>query len=238
MDEAHHVYGNQDLVQQLERHVSTASRYLLLSDLSQSRGTDIAYPNSAREVCLNEVVRSSKRIISAANDFGLRGGTASTEGGGGDGASCHHAVDGLPSNPTCSWPPGGARRVSRSQDHGGAAFGDDPTSLSLHDRLATVVPMRRFASGWRAACRRCSRPSMETGASLVNARRASATHVRDRTLARMARARYGGEYGRARATMVVCVGLDAEIRGGWRGCSRRARVFTVASHAPICSCWW
>jgi hypothetical protein len=90
-DEAHHTYGDPELKLQVEKQILRWSpcQRLLLSDVSQSQGTEIAYPKDRKVVELTEVVRSSKRIITAANDFSLCGTKEKVP-------TCHHASEGPP----------------------------------------------------------------------------------------------------------------------------------------------
>ena len=60
VDEAHHIYGNAESKQQVEQTIglsqsSGGCRLLLLSDVSQSRGTKLEYPVGTTDVELKEV---------------------------------------------------------------------------------------------------------------------------------------------------------------------------------------
>lgn len=75
IDEAHHIFKDKGLRDAVNRHVqppSPAQRLLLLSDVSQSHGREIVYPEGeAKVVHLTEVVRSSQRIVAGAAAFQL-----------------------------------------------------------------------------------------------------------------------------------------------------------------------
>ena len=99
VDEAHHLYADDHLRTAVDQLVApppgadasqgTVPQLLLLSDLSQSQGTKIAYPTGLVEVALEEVVRSSERVILGAATFQL-GGSAKSE------IRCHHGSLGPP----------------------------------------------------------------------------------------------------------------------------------------------
>ena len=134
-DEAHHIYGQQELRELVEGHVGPSTRRLLLADVSQSRGDSIAYPEGKR-VVLTEVVRCSARIVAAASSFQL----------GGD--------ERLATRPhtTSTGPP---LRTYLFDAPGPDAYADSVATalkelvamfpgLSLHNRLAILVPEEPF----------------------------------------------------------------------------------------------
>jgi hypothetical protein len=139
-DEAHHTYGDPELKLQVERQIERwAPRHrLLLSDVSQSQGTEIAYPKDRKVVELTEVVRSSKRIITAANDFSLCSTKEKVP-------TCHHASEGPPLQTFLfdMQREDEPRRDELYAEQTMAALQSVVTQferLPLHDRLAIIVP--------------------------------------------------------------------------------------------------
>lgn len=153
VDEAHHLYSNEAAHGAIEAYVTTErTRQLLLSDISQSLGRNVMYPEGLRDVVLTEVVRCSKRIVAGAMAFQLGGEEKLL-------TKCHHDATGpplqsflfdLPSKGT-----GGdacpsafqvyALHTLRALDHVVSAF----PGLSLHNRLAIVVPDGDFLEKFR-----------------------------------------------------------------------------------------
>ena len=92
---------------------------------------------------LTEVVRSSKRIITAASAFQLDDATSTTKK---EETKCHHQSDGPPLR-SFLFEADKDRRFECYARHTVAALqcvvADFP-SLSLHDRLAIVVPDKDF----------------------------------------------------------------------------------------------
>jgi hypothetical protein len=140
VDEAHHIYRDRAFRAALES-VST-DRRMLLSDLSQGLTDESCFPGELAEVMLTEVVRSSRRIVAGAMRFQLHGESKQL-------TKCHHESAGPP-------------LVSFLFDvgFGKDRFGEYATQtvrairrvatefpgLSLHDRLAIIVPDRDFRS--------------------------------------------------------------------------------------------
>lgn len=89
IDEAHHIYNDSKMRLSVESHVHSNSQRLLVSDVSQATATSIIYPEGLTVVHLTEVVRCSKRIVSAASSFQL-GGSAKLK------TQCHHESEGPP----------------------------------------------------------------------------------------------------------------------------------------------
>ena len=146
IDEAHHIYARRELAEQVAPWIPSSARLLLLSDLSQSMGLGIHYPLDTAEVTLTEVVRSSQRIVSGASAFalgGLKGGVA-----------CQHAASGPPlktflfeARDRDEQRMGGyVEHVLAALEHVALTFG----TMSLHNRLAILVPSAEFASQLRA----------------------------------------------------------------------------------------
>ena len=150
VDEAHHVFS-QPAARQRVAQLSSGSQLLLLSDISQSRGRDVAYPPGLREVTLTEVVRCTKRIVAGAMAFAL-GGTDKIL------TRCHHETTGPPCKSFLfDVLPAPADAVEarlldayadytcRAIVHARNTF----SGLRLHKRLAILVPDRTFADKLR-----------------------------------------------------------------------------------------
>ena len=150
VDEAHHVYG-QPAARRRVAELSSGSKLLLLSDISQSRGRDVAYPPGLQEVALTEVVRCSERIVAGAMAFALGGDQKIL-------TRCHHGTTGPPCKSFLfDIAPGSAaaaeaRRLDayanytcRAIEHAQATF----SGLCLHKRLAILLPDRAFANKLR-----------------------------------------------------------------------------------------
>ena len=113
------------------------------SPLSQSLGTNILYPSGLSEVLLTEVVRCSKRIVSAASSFQI-GGEAKLE------TKCHHDSEGPPLKTFLFDLKDESKRHAEYAAQVTLALADVvkgfPT-LSLQGRLAILVPDADFLSG-------------------------------------------------------------------------------------------
>jgi len=136
VDEAHYLYSRDAAlsVQALRGFLETLTdrskspRLVLLSDVSQSDGRNIDYPRGLHEMRLEEVIRSTQRIVAGASAFQL-GGVESTT--------------------TCKMPPGlplltfifldSALYATKVVEALEAVVGMFP-DLSLHNRLAIIVP--------------------------------------------------------------------------------------------------
>ena len=69
---AHHLYRDKRYRDEIEKHASRDSaQRLLLSDVSQSHGRGICWPDGLTSVRLTEVVRCSQRIVAGAMAFQL-----------------------------------------------------------------------------------------------------------------------------------------------------------------------
>ena len=175
VDEAHHIYKDRGLRDAVEKHVPKGCRRMLLSDISQSSGREIAYPTGeSRVIQLTEVVRSSQRIVAGATAFQL--GEFKAE------VTSQHNATGPPLKSflfDADGSPGSTEYFGSYVEHTLQALQHVTTTfgtLKLHDRVAIVVPNRGFAEGFR--------PLLETALSerwparpfqLVSAQEASAS---------------------------------------------------------------
>ena len=139
VDEAHHLYRDDKLRSLLERQIRASARRVILSDLSQSDGRLVSYP-SMQEVLLTEVVRSSKRVVAGAMQFQL-GGEAKLL------TQCHHESTGPPLR-TFLFDAGDDRIGKYASETVCAidAIVSDFSGLSLHDRVAIILPNHDFAT--------------------------------------------------------------------------------------------
>ena len=149
VDEAHHIYMEPRLAQEVERHMGSGSgraTMLLLSDISQSSGKSITWPQDMRSVTLTEVVRSSKRIVAGAMSFQLGHEQKLL-------TQCHHGTTGPPlktflfNQRTLSgqvdqpqWIASYASQCMLAIRH----VTNMLPSLDLHDRLAILGPDMQF----------------------------------------------------------------------------------------------
>eukprot|EP01050_Picozoa_sp_SAG11_P015346 SAG11_NODE_1981_length_3967_cov_4.093330_1_plen_844_part_10 len=133
VDEAHHIFSNNKMRTVVQRY--GGRRRLLLSDLSQGVCRAALFPNMP-EVTLTEVVRSSKRIVAGAMRFQLGEDKLETK--------CHHQSEVPPLRSflfdavedKSSLYEQYATQTALAIQHVVDEFPD----LSLHDRLAVVVP--------------------------------------------------------------------------------------------------
>jgi hypothetical protein len=138
VDEAHHVYRDEQFRATLES--LPATRWMLLSDVSQGLTNDACFPDELTEVVLTEVVRSSKRIVAGAMKFQLQGEDKLL-------TKCHHESEGPPlqsflfdiKDDENRYEDYAAQTV-RAVQHVVAEF----PGLDLHDRLAIIVPDSDF----------------------------------------------------------------------------------------------
>ena len=144
IDEAHHIYSNPGQRLAVEPHVVGATQKLLLSDVSQANGCQVAYPPGAKEIMLMEVIRNSQRIVAAAAAFQL--------GDNKERVVCHHCAAGPPLKSFLFEPEGPraqayAGQTTKALQHVIEYF----ESLSLHDRLAILVPNDVFLADFKEA---------------------------------------------------------------------------------------
>eukprot|EP01046_Picozoa_sp_COSAG06_P045074 COSAG06_NODE_6175_length_3068_cov_1.755136_1_plen_864_part_10 len=145
IDEAHHVFKDDRLRAIVEPYLAPEkTRCLLLSDVSQSLRNDIKFPLGLFLVYLVEVVRSSKRIVAGAMQFQTNGGQADALE-----TKCHHESEGPPLKSFLFDIVEGqdrfavyAEQTLRAVQHVTTEF----EGLSLHDRLAIIVPSDEFRS--------------------------------------------------------------------------------------------
>ena len=146
VDEGHHIYKNAALRETVESYVTpSCTRRIVLADVSQSLGQDIAYP-SAHRVQLTEVVRCSKRIVQAASVVQL-GGERKLH------TQCHHKSDGPPvksflfelaaSSSSAERFHAYAERLMAALEHIANLF----PGLELTNRVAILVPDAPFLDG-------------------------------------------------------------------------------------------
>eukprot|EP01047_Picozoa_sp_COSAG01_P024051 COSAG01_NODE_1474_length_10192_cov_7.027742_2_plen_2062_part_00 len=138
VDEAHHVWLDEHLRTAVERFNCT--RRMLLSDASQGLHDGLDFPDDLHEIELTEIVRSSKRVISAAMEFQLHNEILLKE------VPCHHGSDGPPlksfifdvvsGNPHAEY----ALQTLKAVRSVHAKF----PGLNLHNRLAIIVPDSDF----------------------------------------------------------------------------------------------
>ena len=147
VDEAHHIYKDHGLRDAVEKHVPEGCRRMLLSDISQSSGRDIAYPaGESRVVQLTEVVRSSQRIVAGAAAFQLGENKAKV--------TSQHNATGPPLKSflfDADGSPGSAEYFGSYVEHTLRALHHVMTTfgtLELHDRVAIVVPDSGFAESF------------------------------------------------------------------------------------------
>lgn len=149
VDEGHHIYKDPAVSARIEAHVTPTTRRLILTDVSQSLGQGIEYPDvqNCKLVVLDEVVRCSRRIVQAATAFQI-GGQAKLN------THCHHGSDGPPLKSYLFDAPGGgaagrfaayAERTAFALTELVAAF----PGLSLKGRVAILVPDDEFLAAFR-----------------------------------------------------------------------------------------
>ena len=140
VDEAHHLYMDLEVASIVTDLLKMGTdKRMLLSDTSQSPGVAISYDTGleANEIVLNEIVRSSQRIVVGANTFRF--------GGGGTEAAapvCYHGSKGPPIK-TFLFEMSGSTYLDQTLHairHLRYKYG----KLNLHDRLAIVVPDEDF----------------------------------------------------------------------------------------------
>ena len=225
VDEAHHIYRDVELRRAVEKRVGEASRRVLLSDISQSRGRDLPYPEGMAEVTLTEVVRCSKRIVQAASTFQLGGEEAKLH------TQCHHAATGPPVKSFLFELEDGAsdeERFSAYTDKVGAALSHVTSSfdgLRLHNRVAILVPDAAFRDALkpRLVAAFAESSAGEQRLRLMDAKEASCMLLLHNTSMAVARHRQESDAGDAivldtlenfdglERLIVIAVGLDAKL---------------------------
>ena len=138
VDEAHHIYGDPISAEVVNLDVDRSAARVFLSDASQSLGKGIDFPDTGK-VHLNEVVRSSKRIITAASSFQLGQHKDETR------CRCFHETDGMPLRSYIFEVEGDRFECYASQTlRALKAIQKDFQGLSLHNRVAIIVPDAEF----------------------------------------------------------------------------------------------
>jgi len=144
IDEAHHVFRDDALREAVMPYLASSNtRCMLLSDVSQSLRNDIKFPEGLKSVHLTEVVRSSKRIVAGAMQFQ----TAGEDQKGAMETKCHHESEGPPLKSFLFDVNEGQDRAEVYAEQTLRAVRnvtDEFSGLSLHDRLAIVVPNVEF----------------------------------------------------------------------------------------------
>ena len=206
VDEAHHVYSDPRLRAKAEQYVTEGiTQRLLLSDVSQSYGNGVAFPTGMRDVFLEEVVRSSMRIVQGAMAFQL--GDKVT-------VRCHHSSNGPPLKSLLFQVDGDrfacyARELRRALE----LVLDEFRSLHLHNRLVILVPDADFLSLLREPLERELRSLSDRSFEIVTARKASAALL---TGSRESEREWlildeVAEFDGLERLIVIGVGLDAPI---------------------------
>ena len=172
VDESHHISKDPATRDIVERHISKGSQRLLISDISQSSGQGVAYPDGLVSVRLTEVVRSSRRIVQAALSFQLGEEKLQTES--------HHQADGPPLKCYLFDVHGGADLFTTYSDEIVKCLKllqqDRFRATSLADRVAILVPNDTFLDSLRPALIKAKDADSHTHKfEFVDAREASAT---------------------------------------------------------------
>jgi hypothetical protein len=144
-----------------------ATLRLLLSDVSQSQGTELSF-GDATTVVLNQVVRSTQRIVEGARAFQTNDSDEPTKG--------HHAAHGLPLKPFLVRAAGNA--AARIELNAATVLQAvqsllrDFPGLELHDCLAIIVPNSDFVERFTPALK-ANLANLEPKFKLVNAAEAN-----------------------------------------------------------------
>ena len=233
VDESHHLYRSGSLRPLVERHVTSgATQRLLLSDVSQSLGRDIPFPEGMVDVRLTEIVRSSKRIVQGAMAFQLGENKTSTES--------HHGSSGPPLKSFLFDVVDGDDRFECYAKQTVSAIKSILTTfpgLDLHDRVALVVPDDEFKRDLGPVLSRMLpaelsgfRLSSATDASAFVLGRGARTH-NQRWLVFDTMAQMDG----LERLIVIAVGLDAAINddGGDDVLETRSRLYRAVTRAHM-----
>ena len=146
VDEAHHLYPDVELRKIVEAHTGSRTRRVFLSDVSQWTTADVGYPSGMQDVILDQVVRSSQRIVAAARAFQTNVNAAVQ-------TTCLHQSDG-PALVTRMFdtPNDGLTRRSAYTDHVVKAVDtirQKYPRLNLHNRVAILGPDEAFVGQLR-----------------------------------------------------------------------------------------
>ena len=140
VDEAHHIFRDEQLRATIEGYAGT--RRMLLSDVSQGLHDGVPFPDGLRDIRLQEVVRCSNRVVSAARKFQQAGSDMQD-------TYCHHDSDGPPlksflydddtDDDAARFELCAAQTMS-AFEHVTSSF----STLNLNGRLAIIVPDAEF----------------------------------------------------------------------------------------------
>ena len=243
VDEAHHLYRvakNRDIIDQ--HMVKGKTQRVLLSDTSQSHGQSSPYPSEPDlvKVTLNEVVRSSKRIVAGAMAFQLD----DDDGGEKNLTKCHHESDGPPLKTFLF-------DVASSQEGDEYdAYAEETCraiqtvmqefrTLNLDDRLAVIVPNATFEEALRLRVMfRLTSVAPQRHFRLVSPEEASATLPRDEHSSSSSAEqriilspidRFDG----LERLIVIAVGLDTPIDGEGFVLETRSQLYRAITRAHM-----
>ena len=237
VDESHHLYRQSQLRALVENHVTrSVTRRLLLSDVSQSLGRDIPFPEGMVGVRLTEVVRSSKRIVQGAMAFQLGENKTTTES--------HNSSSGPPLKSFLFDIADGEDRFESYAQQTVCALKSVLSTfpgLDLHDRVAIVVPDDEFKGSLGPVLLRML-PAALSGFKLAGATEASAsvlgggaavcTKASDRWLVCDTMEQMDG----LERLIVIAVGLDAAIESSAAGddvLETRSRLYRAVTRAHM-----
>ena len=238
LDEAHHVCSDPELKLRMQTHLH--HHYLLLGDVSQTLGSKLPYPEVDKVIHLTEVVRSSRRIVQGAQAFQISPDQESDEL---PTTTCHHQSDGPPLK-TFLFDVNKESRVKcytaetlRAIQHVTGEY----KGLSLHDRLAIIVPDDTFRDELKAELsEQLASAYPDRKFELVDAKKACATFA----------ARDEGPTERAEwlvldtmdridgleRLIVIAIDLDAPLEGGSQASNpllTRSRLYRAMTRAHM-----
>ena len=238
VDEAHHLYRvavNREII---EQHVAKGkTQRVLLSDTSQGHGQYSQYPCEPDlvNVTLNEVVRSSKRIVAGAMAFQLD----DDDGAGKMLAKCHHESNGPPLK-TFLFDVEGDVHDAYAEETCRAiqtVIQQFPT-LNLDDRLAIIVPDSVFAEALRPRLMtRLTAAIPECRFRLVSAEEVSATLPRNDDHSSSSEQRVVlspiDSFDGLERLIVIAVGLDTPIDGEGFVLETRSQLYRAITRAHM-----
>ncbi|KAJ1447941.1 hypothetical protein M885DRAFT_541007 [Pelagophyceae sp. CCMP2097] len=206
VDEAHHVYSDASARAAVERLVGPGTRRLLLSDASQAC-SHAAYPPRLSAVALEEVVRSSQRVVAGAMAFQLGGERKLL-------TTCANAAAGPPLKTFLfDVESGGSRADAYAQEalRAVAAVRQAFPNLSLDDRLALLVPDDAFRDALVSALGPLIAGSALRLVDAVTAGARLRTPAADAATEQWVVCDKIDNFDGLERLVVVCVGLDAAI---------------------------
>ena len=237
VDEAHHIYSSTSRRATVEKHIDSGARRLLLSDISQSRGAEIDYPQGMTPVELTQIVRSTQRIVEGANAF--RCDASARE----DAPRCYHSSVGPPLVPfifdhvEAQQYETYAAETLRALQHVTITF----RGLRLHDRLAIIVSDARFRTRLKAQLESALKYSGNAhlqSLELVDAQQASRADVH----ANSPQKRKGKEwlvldtveeFDGLERLIIIAVGLDSPIEDGVSTLDTRSRLYRALTRGHM-----